>query len=395
MTYRLAGLMALATLNLLACSEPASQKAAAPAPPGPVNVVSKAPEPPENTTVIAQAAVPGVEEPAAVPNALVTPAAASVPPAGQAVNDAQFAAKPDPKAEKIGLAVPQLIKLQVLLDRAHFSPGEIDGRDGTNQQVAIAAYEAAHGLPVDGKLDEAVWNALTEADSAPVMQSYTLTAEDVAGPFIASVPKDMQEEAKLPALGYTSPAEALSEKFHMSIGLLTALNPGAAFTAGSVILTVAPHVPLSGVEVVSVEVDRAARTVRALDAEGKLVAAYPASVGSTDMPAPEGTWKVRAVAPRPVYYYDPSRLTFGRTTAKGKLKIAAGPNNPVGSTWIDLTKDTYGIHGTPDPETIGKHQSHGCVRLTNWDAAELGKIIKKGATVAFVGSNTAKRAKAA
>ncbi|MEO6378531.1 MAG: L,D-transpeptidase, partial [Caulobacteraceae bacterium] len=215
------------------------------------------------------------------------------------------------------------------------------------------------------------------------------------GPFIDAVPKEMEAAAQLPALGYTSAAEALAEKFHVSIGLLTALNPGAAFNAGSVIVTVSPHIPLTGVEVASVEVDRAARAVRAFGADGKLLASYPASVGSTEMPAPAGTWKVRAVAPRPVYYYDPSRLNFGRTAAKGKLKVAAGPNNPVGSTWIDLTKDTYGIHGTPDPETTGKHQSHGCVRLTNWDAAELGKIIKKGATVAFVGSNTAKRAKAA
>ncbi|MEO6377861.1 MAG: peptidoglycan-binding domain-containing protein, partial [Caulobacteraceae bacterium] len=180
MTYRRAGLMALATLNLLACSEPASQKAAAPAPAGPINLVSKAPDPPENLTAVEQTTVAGVEQPATLPEALVTPAAANLPAQGQAVNEAQFAAKPDPKAVKIGLASPQLIKVQVLLDRAHFSPGEIDGRDGTNQQVAIAAFETAHNLPVDGKLDDAVWAALTEADAAPVMQSYTITAEDVA-----------------------------------------------------------------------------------------------------------------------------------------------------------------------------------------------------------------------
>ena len=307
----------------------------------------------------------------------------------QAVNAATFAAGAPPKG-----ASPLLIKAQVLLDRAHFSPGEIDGLSGSNQAVAIAAFEAAHSLPVDGKLDEAVWKALTEADAAPVLQRYTIAAADVAGPFISAVPDDLQAAAKLPALGFTGPAEALAEKFHMSPALLARLNPGADFAAGKAIVVTAPRAPLAGVEVASIEVDRAARTVRAFDAGGKLVAAYPASVGSTDMPAPEGTWAVQAVAPAPVYYYDPKRLNFGQGEAAGKLKVAAGPNNPVGSTWIDLTKDTYGIHGTPDPETIGKQQSHGCVRLTNWDAAELGKVVRKGATVAFVGSNTAKRAKA-
>jgi lipoprotein-anchoring transpeptidase ErfK/SrfK len=180
----------------------------------------------------------------------------------------------------------------------------------------------------------------------------------------------------------------------MSPKLLAALNPGADYAAGRTVTVTVPRPPPTGGEVTRIEVDRAARVVRAFDAAGKLAAVYPASVGSADMPAPSGTWAVRAVAPAPVYYYDPSRLNFGQAEAPGKLKVAAGPNNPVGSTWIDLTKDTYGIHGTPDPETIGKQQSHGCVRLTNWDAAELGKAVKKGAVVAFVGATAARRAKA-
>jgi lipoprotein-anchoring transpeptidase ErfK/SrfK len=322
---------------------------------------------------------------------------AELPADLQAVNLAVFTpgAEDKPAAAptgRLGAARMELIRAQTLLDRAHFSPGEIDGLSGSNQQVAIAAYEAAHGLPVDGKLDAAVWKALTDADSGPVLVNHTITATEVAGPFISAVPEEIVDAAKLPALGYTNPAEALAEQFHMSPALLKALNPEAAFSAGEAIVVVAGRAPLQGVEVASVEVDRAARMLRAYDASGKLVAAYPASVGSTDMPAPSGTWAVKSVAPAPVYYYDPSRLNFGKQAAKEKLKVAAGPNNPVGSTWIDLTKDTYGIHGTPDPETIGKHQSHGCVRLTNWDAAELGKIIKKGAKVAFLNANTAKRA---
>ena len=171
----------------------------------------------------------------------------------------------------------------------------------------------------------------------------------------------------------------------MDPALIKSLNPGADLSAaGTTVLVAAPR---SGdlPEVKRIEVDKDERAVRAYDAEGKLLALYPASVGSAERPAPSGTWAVNAVAPRPVYYYDPKRLTFGRQEAKGKLKIAAGPNNPVGSTWIDLTKDTFGIHGSPDPEIIGKRQSHGCVRLTNWDAAELGKAVTKGVEVSFVG----------
>jgi lipoprotein-anchoring transpeptidase ErfK/SrfK len=123
-----------------------------------------------------------------------------------------------------------------------------------------------------------------------------------------------------------------------------------------------------------------------------LLAVYPATVGSTERPAPDGEWAVRTVAPNPTYTYDPSRLTFGKTE-QGKLTIKPGPNNPVGSTWIDLTKDTYGIHGTPDPRQVGKTASHGCVRLTNWDARQLGAAVKKGAVVAFVGVEQVKAPK--
>ena len=136
--------------------------------------------------------------------------------------------------------------------------------------------------------------------------------------------------------------------------------------------------------VTRVEVDKTKRQVRAYGEGDVLLAVYPATVGSSDRPAPEGDWAVRTTAPNPTYTYDPSRLTFGKAS-QGKLTIKAGPNNPVGSTWIDLTKDTYGIHGTPDPRLVGKTASHGCVRLTNWDARQLSLAVKKGTKVAFVG----------
>ncbi len=312
-----------------------------------------------------------------------------------AINDALFGgetatAAPTDVKPVAGAPDPVMIKAQVLLDRARFAPGVIDGRGGENVRQALAAFERAHQLAEDGKLDPEVWTALT-ADAGPVVVRYTLTAEDVAGPFIGAVPEGYDAQAKLPNLGYADAAEALGEKFHMDPKLLKALNPEADFAvAGTTLLVAAPRtgdLP----EVAAIEVDKAARAVRAYDASGKLLALYPASVGSTERPAPSGDWAVNTVAPAPIYYYDPSRLTFGRTEAKGRLKIAAGPNNPVGSTWIDLTKDTYGIHGSPDPEIIGKRQSHGCVRLTNWDAAELGKAVKKGTRVTFVGEAAARK----
>lgn len=277
-----------------------------------------------------------------------------------------------------------LTRAQVLLDRAHFSPGVIDGREGSNLAIALSAFQDAHRLTVDGKLSPAVWDALV-ADGAPALTDYVITAEDVAGPFTPDIPKDDYEAmAKLPALGYGTPLEALAEKFHMDEPLLQALNPGVDFSkAGSTIIVAALGPDGLDGKVTRIEIDNAKGVLKAYADGDKLLAVYPATVGSTERPAPVGEWAVNTVAPRPTYTYDPSRLTFGKPTAK--LTIKAGPNNPVGSTWIDLTKDTYGIHGTPDPRLVNKRASHGCVRLTNWDAAELGKAVQKGAKVVFQG----------
>ena len=281
-----------------------------------------------------------------------------------------------------------LIKAQVILDRAHFSPGAVDGRDGANFRRALTAFEAARGgvaVPTAlAAFDAAAWRTLTSTDNAPVTQDYVIAAADVKGPFLGVAPTSMAALAKLTRVGYATPAEGLAEKFHMDEALLRVLNPAADFaSAGTIIVVVRPAAdPLPAIA--RVEVDKSAAELRGYDPAGKLVAAFPATVGSTERPAPSGTWAVRAVAPNPNYTYDPSRLTFG-DASKGKFTIAPGPNNPVGSTWIDLTVATYGIHGTPDPVKVGKTASHGCVRLTNWDAAALGRAVKKGTAVVFVG----------
>jgi lipoprotein-anchoring transpeptidase ErfK/SrfK len=366
--HRRLALASACVLALAACS-PAQPPAPPPAP-----VAKKAPPPAKPPVVAAPAQAPAV--------------AASTTAVGQAINATALTpnAKPDDVRN-------QLVRAEVLLDRAHFSPGVIDGRDGGNLKQAISAYETANNLPVDGNLDPAVWNALTAADSGPVMTDYVITAEDVQGPFIGKVPGKMKDQAKLPHMGFTSPLQLLAQKFHMDEALLTALNPGANLAvAGTSIVVTAPSTDELGDEVTAIQVDKSKQQVRAYDAAGKLAAVYPATVGSQERPAPTGTWAVRAVAPRPNYTFNPARLTFGKS--KTVFTIQPGPNNPVGTTWIALTKETYGIHGTPDPTMVGKVASHGCVRLTNWDANQLGKAVKKGSPVIFVGEETHKKTSA-
>ena len=278
-----------------------------------------------------------------------------------------------------------MVKLQVLLDRAQFSPGLIDGRRGSNVSQALAAYEAAHGLKADGQLDDKVWQILIEADTEPVLEDYTITKEDVEGPFVKKIPNDLEAMAKLDKLAYSSPIELLAERFHISEDLLKALNPDADLTkAGTRIVVPKLAKDRKSAKVARIEVDKKEKVVRAFDKDGKLVGFYPATIGSKESPAPDGTYKVSATAENPTYYYDPDDLSFKGVETKETLKIAPGPNNPVGSVWIGLTKETYGIHGTPDPASIGKTSSHGCVRLTNWDARTLSKMVSKGTVVEFM-----------
>jgi lipoprotein-anchoring transpeptidase ErfK/SrfK len=271
-----------------------------------------------------------------------------------------------------------ILEAQVLLDRQHHSPGVIDGRQGSNTRRAVSAFELAEGLSVDGKLDAEVIKRLRASSSEPLLMDYTVSDEDVAR--LVDVPDGMEAQASLDHLGFETAAEALAEKFHMSQMFLKRLNPDASFAPGETIRIVRPRTNELGSKVARIEVDKGRSEVRAFDGAGKLLASYPGTIGSDRFPSPDGSMEVRAVAPAPTYYFDPSGRDWGPDK---RLTIAAGPNNPVGGTWIDLTKEGYGIHGSPDPRLIGKTASHGCVRLTNWDAAELGRAVEQGTTVIF------------
>jgi lipoprotein-anchoring transpeptidase ErfK/SrfK len=313
--------------------------------------------------------------------ASAAPRAAAPALDAQAVNEAQLPAPS--KGRPLAPSAAALIKAEVLLGRAGFSPGAIDGKVDVNYKKALAAFQDANGIKSGGGLDPQTWERLIATSSDPVLVEYEIQPADVKGPFNKTIPSSLEKKAELKTLNFTGPRELLAEKFHIDPALLSRLNPKASFeTAGTKILV--PNVARkpSQAKVAKVVVNKGQGTVRVLDGEGKLISFYPASVGSEDRPAPSGTLPVRAVAEHPTYTYNP-KLHFKGVKAQKPFTIAPGPNNPVGNTWIDLG-DGFGIHGTPEPQNIGKTHSHGCVRLTNWDAEALGKMVHKGTQVEFI-----------
>ncbi|MBA2399038.1 MAG: L,D-transpeptidase family protein [Bradyrhizobium sp.] len=309
---------------------------------------------------------------------LLSPAAAID---AASINNAEYESAKPPGAGKVDALV---IKVQVLLDRARFSPGEIDGKLGENAQKALKAFAEAKGLKPNPPLTPEVWKALAGTSPDAVVTEYKISNDDIKGPFLERLRARMEEMRHLKALGYTSPREAIAEKFHMSEGLLEALNPKKKFDqAGETILVA--NVPGSDakLKVGRIEVDKSRQTVKGFTSSGELVAFFPATVGSKEKPTPSGTLKVVSVDANPNYRYNPD-YKFKGVKSKEAFTIKPGPNNPAGSYWIGLSAEGYGIHGTSNPSTVSKTESHGCVRLTNWDAGLLGRSIKKGTAVVFV-----------
>lgn len=310
------------------------------------------------------------------------------------INRAMFVqaapAAPAPEAAKKA-PDPRVIKAQVLLDRRRLSPGVIDGFDGGNFRKAMAELRRRERLPDAGALDATVWAALNGDAAVDVMTEYKVTAEDAAYAF-QPIPKDYAELAKLKAIGYRTAAEMIGERFHMDEDLVRALNPTIENWKEGDRLVVAlvgmmpSHIGAkakSDLRATRILVERGRGAVTAFDAQDQVLAIYPATVGSTDTPTPAGNYTVNGVARNPTYSYRPD-VNFKQGNNNEKLTLPPGPNGPVGSVWIDLSKPTFGIHGTPEPSTVSKTASHGCVRLTNWDAEDLAAMTRPGVKVEFV-----------
>ena len=321
-----------------------------------------------------------------------------------------------------------VMQAQVILDRLGFTPGVVDGKEGMSTRNAIMGFQEANGLPESGELDEATRTALAKWDTIPATRIVTIPEDFAAGPF-QKLPKSPADQAKLPAMGYESLDEKLAERFHTTIATLAMLNPGGKpATTGGPAPAPAPsqsaspgaptglfrarqqiRVPNVGGDTIEeagvsdpdwrktlamlgvgsnqpqaarVVVSKSQGTLKAYDAEGKLIAVYTATMGSEHDPLPLGEWKILGKAYNPKFHYNPD-LFWDASSKDDKELLPPGPNGPVGVVWIDISKPHYGIHGTPRPETIGRAESHGCVRLTNWDAARLAQMVSAKTELLF------------
>ena len=309
----------------------------------------------------------------------------SAPDYGTAIEDMPPAlGLPDPaQVPEVAVAgaSEDVAKIQILLDRYGMSPGVIDGRMGDNVNKAISAFREMSGEALR-TYDKVMIEERLADTGGDAFIIYEITPTDVAGPYVASVPADYSQKALMERLSYTSVPEMLAERFHMDEKYLRALNPGVSFDRpGTRIRVVNIAKPKTGT-VTRIIADKGRKQVRAYGADGRLVVAYPATIGSSATPSPTGTHTVERIAIDPEYTYNP-KINFQQGNNTKVLRIPPGPNGPVGTVWIALSKPTYGIHGTPDPSKIGKTESNGCIRLTNWDAQELAKMVKAGVTVEF------------
>ena len=298
-----------------------------------------------------------------------------------------------------------IVHIQVLLDRLGFSPSVIDGRKGAMLTRALKGLQQARELPVTGTLDDATNSYLSRFARTPATIAVTLTAADIAGPYQGPIPTEPAAQAKLAALGYSNLLERLSERFHTTPATLIALNPPGTPVRAGVKIRVPNVRPVSRdypadlrpdwkatladlnvdarqPEAARIVVDKSDGVLRVYDKGGALVAQFPATMGSKHDPLPIGKWKIQGESYLPKFHYNP-KLFWDASSKDGKQVLPAGPNGPVGVIWLDLNKPHYGIHGTPNPETIGRAESHGCIRLTNWDAARLSLMVKPGTPAVF------------
>jgi lipoprotein-anchoring transpeptidase ErfK/SrfK len=291
-----------------------------------------------------------------------------------------------PKALEFGAGSgPVVARAQILLDRARFSVGVINGKATKNTALAIHWFQKSQNLPATSVLDSDTYaRLLVAAGPAPAVARIVVDSELISGPFIV-LPRGVYEQAKLRCLCYASASEKVAERFHSTIELMRKLNPGVAFAAlepGDSIWAPVLEPPTPAKAVKRIQVSKKGNYVHAFAADGSLVFHFPSTLGSKYDPSPTGKFRVTAVAWNPVYRYDPRLFSEVADHKPGAL-LPAGPNSPVGAVWIATSKAHIGIHGTPNPETIGFASSHGCVRLTNWDATRLGRAASSGIPVEF------------
>ena len=297
-----------------------------------------------------------------------------------------------------------LLHVQVILDHLGFSPGILDGRPGMSLTAAIKGFQEAKGLPITGKTDPATLGALHGYAAWRPTRQLRLTQAVLAGPYY-NIPHKEDEQAKLPALGYRSPMEKLAEMFHTTPQVLIQLNspdtklaPGTLVTFPNALPTSRAYDPkltpewrqtLAMLNVdanqpqgAKIVVKKNAGVLRVLDADDRLVAQFQVTTGSEHDPLPLGNWKVTVIDKNPKFHFNPA-LFWDASAGDQAAMLPPGPNGPVGVVWLDLNKPHYGIHGTPEPQYIGRTESHGCVRLANWNAARLAQMVKPGVPVVF------------
>ena len=277
---------------------------------------------------------------------------------------------------------PTYARAQVMLNNLHASPGAIDAKSGKNFLKALSAYQQMNGFPVTGELTKQTWDSLVSKQNTAAYETYTITAQDLKGPYAKNIPRNYALQAKMPGLYYTRVTEMLGEKFHIDEAFLHQLNPKVSFNkVGEKIIV--PNVRNDlPTDVSLIIAHKGARQLYLFNQENQLIASFPATIGGSDTPSPKGTHKVVKVAPNPYYGYSPKNFVQGSN--KKPLTLPPGPNGPVGNIWIALSKPSFGIHGTPNPSLISKTASHGCIRLTNWDANDLGRKVQSGVIVKFL-----------
>lgn len=298
-----------------------------------------------------------------------------------------------------------ILHAQVILDHLGFSPGILDGREGQSLTAALKGFQTARGLPATGKLDPVTVRALAPYASLRPVRRLTLDAGTLQGPYVNPIPRDPEKQAKLPSLAYTRPLEKLAEMFHTTPEVLVELNPGGGRIAPGAEFVFPNALPASrdypadlkpewrrtlgmlnveaGVpEADHIVVDKSEKVLKVYDRQERLVAQFSATMGSAHDPLPIGTWKINGADTNPKFHYNP-KLFWDAKKGSDPAMLPPGPNGPVGVVWLDLSKEHYGIHGTPEPQLIGRTESHGCIRLTNWDAARLALMVKPGTRAVF------------